>query len=161
MKIAATKRSNATARGFIGEWTRCTRLREQILWLPISRLPWRYLASPPSNSTLTCGYWTICACHANWWLGQKWPCCPLKRPPAKEVRFNTSEEAVTYCQERLRQGWLLDSAAERDPRKRPRLSHPELQKETLFKQQGRSLEKALASGIPELDLALDQVRLDR
>ena len=86
---------------------------------------------------------------------------PSEEATSQEVRFNTSEEAVTYCQERLRQGWLPDSAGQRDPRKRPRLSHPELHKERLFKQEGRSLEKALASGIPELDLAFDQVRLDR
>lgn len=78
----------------------------------------------------------------------------------QEVSFNTCEEAVTYCRERLQQGWLLDSA-ERDSGKRARLSHPELQKERLFQQEGRSLSTALASGIPELDLALDHVRLDR
>lgn len=88
------------------------------------------------------------------------PMIPSGEATSQEVSFNTSEEAVVYCQERLRQGWWLNSA-ERDPRQRPRLSHPELQKERLFEQEGRSLENALASGIPELDLALDQVRLDR
>ena len=81
--MLAMKRWNETARGFIGKWTRCTRLRGQILWLPISPLPWRSLAKVPSNSTSTCGYWTICALPAIWWLGQKWPCSPQKRPPTR------------------------------------------------------------------------------
>ena len=88
------------------------------------------------------------------------PMIPSGEATSQEVSFNTSKEAVTYCQERLHQGWWLNSA-ERDPRKRPRLSHPKLQKERLFEQEGRSLENALASGIPELDLALDRVQLDR
>ena len=88
------------------------------------------------------------------------PVLPSGEATSQEVSFNTSEEAVAYCQERLCQGWLLDSA-EGDPCKRPRLSDPELQKERLFKQEGRSLGKTLASGIRELDLPLDQVRLDR
>ena len=89
------------------------------------------------------------------------PMLPSREATSQEVRFNTSEEAVAYCQERLCQARLLDSADQRDPCKRPRLSHPELQTEMLFKQEGRSLEKALASGIPKLDLVLDQVWLDR
>ena len=80
---------------------------------------------------------------------------------SQEVSFNNSQEAVTYCEERLRQGWLPDSAHREPTGKRARLSHPKLQKEQLFREEGRSLDRLLASGIAELDLALDQVRLDR
>ena len=80
---------------------------------------------------------------------------------SQEVSFNNSEETATYCQEHLRQGWLPDSAQQEPTGKRARLSHPHLQKEQLFKEEGRSLDKLLASGIAELDLVLDQVRLDR
>ena len=89
------------------------------------------------------------------------PRIPAGSESGQEVSFDTSQDAVSYCQQRLREGWL-PQAAEGDPGKiRPRLSHPALGKEQLFRQQGRSLQEVLASGIPELDLALDQVRLDR
>ena len=61
----------------------------------------------------------------------------------------------------LREGWFLASGARSDSRRRLRLSHPELQKERMFKQEGTSLENLLASGIAGLDLALNQQRLDR
>lgn len=79
MKMSATKRSKAIVRGFIGEQTRCIRFREQILWFFIFRLFWRYLVSFFFNLILICGYWIICVCFANWWVGQKWLCFFLKR----------------------------------------------------------------------------------
>jgi len=89
------------------------------------------------------------------------PMMPAGQEGSQEVTFTTSEEAVHYCQQRLREGWLVE-AAQRDPRnKRQRLSHPGLQKAELFKEEGKSLQTLLGSGIPELDLGLDQVRLDR
>lgn len=89
------------------------------------------------------------------------PTIPAADESGQEVTFNTSQEAIDYCQKRLREGWLPE-AAERDPgRSRPRLSHPAIRKEHLFQQEGKSLDKLLASGISELDMALEQVRLDR
>ena len=77
------KTSRRTARDSIGEWTPCTRLRGQISWLPISRLPWRSLGNALCNSTSSCAFWTPYACPANWWLGQKCPWSPLEKPPAR------------------------------------------------------------------------------
>ena len=89
------------------------------------------------------------------------PTIPTRDESSQEVSFNTSQETVSYCQQHLREGWLLE-AVERDPGKsQPRLSHPAITKEQLFQQECKSLEKVPTSGIPELDLALDQVWLDR
>jgi len=81
--------------------------------------------------------------------------------PRQPVTFKTSEEAISYCEERLREGWLVGSDAGDERSRKKRLSHPELKKEQLFQQEGKNLDNLLASGIPELDLALDKVRLDR
>ena len=118
--------SQRTARDFIGEWTPCTRLRGQISWLHISRLPWRSLRNAPCNSTLSCAFCTLrlpCELVAR----TEMPMIPPGEATSQEVSFNTSKEAITYCQSHLRQGWWLNSA-ERDLRKRPRLSHPSCRK---------------------------------
>ena len=76
--------SRRTARDSIGGWTPCTWLQDQILWLRISHLPWQSLGNASCNSTLSCAFWTLYACPANWWLGQKCPWSPLEKPPARK-----------------------------------------------------------------------------
>lgn len=60
-----------------------------------------------------------------------------------------NKEAITYCQERGREGgregWLV--AADGSEASHRRLSHPALNKEHLFHQEGKSLEKLLVSGL--------------
>ncbi|KAJ7393632.1 hypothetical protein OS493_006619 [Desmophyllum pertusum] len=84
-------------------------------------------------------------------------------PAGQPVKFQSSLEAATYCEERLREGWLVasDSSGADKGASRTRLSHPGLDKERMFHQEGKSLVQLLASGVAELDSRLNTVRLDR
>lgn len=81
------------------------------------------------------------------------------RPAAEPIHFQSTAEAIAYCSEKLKAGWMQKSAEESSAHKR--LSHPDLDKERLFGQEGKPLQHLLGSGIGELDANLQKVRLDR
>ena len=78
---------------------------------------------------------------------------------AEPIHFQSTAEAIAYCSEKLKAGWMQKSAEESSAHKR--LSHPDLDKEGLFGQEGKPLQHLLESGIGELDTNLQKVRLDR
>lgn len=82
--------------------------------------------------------------------------------PTESVGFQNSAQAIAYCQERLRTGWLVKNKDDTRSRAAQRqLSHPELDKERLFRQEGSALHQLLSSGLEQFDSSLGDVRLDR
>ena len=79
--------------------------------------------------------------------------------PLQPVNFQNTAEAIKYCQEKLREGWLLQQSGKENSNQR--LSHPQLNKERMFYQEGQSMSNLLVSGIAHLDTNLGTVRLDR
>lgn len=71
------------------------------------------------------------------------------------VKFHTTADAITYSQEKI-QDWKADKSTSHR-----RLSHPDLNKDRLFEEEGRALEHLLMSGIASLDCNLKKVRQDR
>ena len=85
-----------------------------------------------------------------------------QKQPASAVTFASSQEALTYCEERLKKGWLVEGRAkEKQPSDSGCPSHPRLDKEHMFHQEGKCLKQLLASGVAKVDAGLDKVRLDR
>ncbi len=108
----------------------------------------------------------------------------LQGTAGEKVRFGSVREAVDYCREKLKEGWFVsrrtEAEAERDEdssghaegeggkgvsnsraRKSQGHSHPDLNKEAMFRTEGKALEAVLASGREDLDANLSRVRLDR
>lgn len=71
------------------------------------------------------------------------------------VKFPNTADAITYCQEKMK-GWGAGKSTSHK-----RLSHPDLNKDRLFEEEGRALEDLLISGITSLDCNLKKVRQDR
>lgn len=86
---------------------------------------------------------------------------PADQEPDEPVEFADTAEAIAYCQENLSSGWRLQEKGDQARGGRGRPSHPELEKESLFRQEGRSLRHLISSGQADLDSKLDDVRLDR
>lgn len=86
-----------------------------------------------------------------------------EQSPEQAVTFRDAESAITYCTQRLETGWKPTARAQQDSSRASwaRLSHPLIDKWSLFRRDGRRLTKALKSGNPALDENLQRVRLDR
>ena len=86
-----------------------------------------------------------------------------EQSPGQAVTFRDAESAITYCTQRLETGWKPKARPEQDSSRASsaRLSHPLIDKWSLFRRDGRRLTKALKSGNPALDENLQRVRLDR
>lgn len=85
-----------------------------------------------------------------------------RESPTESVGFQNSAQAITYCQERLRTGWLVENKDDtRNRAEKRQLSHPELDKERMFRQEGSALHQLLSSGLEQFDSSLRDVRLDR
>lgn len=78
--------------------------------------------------------------------------------PAK-VSFHSSSEAMEYVRHKIMQGWSIGQ--EDSTTVQARLSHPGIDKWSLFKQHGSSLEPRLHSTQPAYDHNLRLVRMDR
>lgn len=108
-------RRRKTARGFIGEWMPCSGDRFVAPYVPLALAVSRECPLQ-FNFDLRLLYHLCLPCELV--ARTEMPMLPSGEATSQEVSFYTSEEGVTYCQECLHQGWLLDSA-ERDPCKRP------------------------------------------
>lgn len=86
---------------------------------------------------------------------------PADQEPDEPVKFADTAEAIAYCQDHLSSGWRLQEKGGNASGRRGRPSHPELEKESLFRQEGRSLRHLITSGLQDFDSKLDDVRLDR
>lgn len=85
-----------------------------------------------------------------------------RESPTESVGFRNSTQAIAYCQERLRTGWLVKNKDDtRNRAEKRQLSHPELDKERLFRQEGSALHQLLSRGLEQFDSSLRDVRLDR
>lgn len=81
----------------------------------------------------------------------------------QKVTFANAQEAVTHCRQKLREGWAVprERGSHARGERQARLSHPDLDKDVLFRSEGKALDKALASGQKDFDSNLHLVRLDR
>ena len=77
----------------------------------------------------------------------------------QSVSFESAQQAIDYCSQRLEEGWSVErrTATGRESR----LEHPDLEKEALFAREGWALERALQTGQAHFDQNLGLVRLDR
>jgi len=83
-----------------------------------------------------------------------------EQPVPEPIHFQNTAEAVQYCNQKIKAGWMKHSVSGESSTQK-RLSHPELNKERMFQQEGKPLQHLLGSGIGELDANLQNVRLDR
>ena len=79
--------------------------------------------------------------------------------PATNVLFQEASQAIAYCRDRLESGWKATRPDSQESTQR--LSHPGVDKWTLFRRDGRRLTKVLKSGQAAFDANLNRVRLDR
>lgn len=80
--------------------------------------------------------------------------------PATAVTFTGAEQAITYCTQRLESGWKATRPTASQEFTQ-RLSHPGIDKRTLFRRDGQRLTKVLKSRQAAFDANLNLVRLDR
>ena len=92
--------------------------------------------------------------------------CPIM-PEGQEdgpVTFQSRWEAIEYCRgamERWKKENCTSLGDSQPSQSHPRKSHEEIDKESLFRSEGRSLERLMESGEGEFDANLHWVREDR